>query len=94
MEHYLDNSATTAVSENAAKKAYEIMTLNYGNPSSLHLKGMQAEKELSYARKIIARRLGASSEELFFTSGGTEAKNLALFGACEAKKRHGKKVVI
>lgn len=94
MEHYLDNSATTAVSENAAKKAYEIMTLNYGNPSSLHLKGMQAEKELSYARKIIARRLGALSEELFFTSGGTEANNLALFGVCEAKKRRGNKVVI
>ncbi len=94
MEHYLDNSATTVVSDNSAKKAYEIMTRNYGNPSSLHTKGMQAEQELINARKSVARALGATSEELFFTSGGTEANNTALFGVAEAKKRRGKKIVI
>lgn len=94
LEHYLDNSATTAVSEKAAKKAYEIMTQNYGNPSSLHFKGMQAEKELEKARSIIAKTLGANSDEIFFTSGGTEANNTALFGTAEAKKRRGKKIVI
>lgn len=94
LEHYLDNSATTAVSEKAARKAFEIMTQNYGNPSSLHLKGMQAEQELSAARRTVAKCLGALSEEIFFTSGGTEANNIALFGTAEAKKRRGKKIII
>lgn len=94
MEHYLDNSATTMVSEGAAKKAYEIMVENYGNPSSLHSKGMQAEYELEKARKIIAKALNATSEEIFFTSGGTEANNTVLSGVAQAKKRRGKKIII
>ena len=94
MEHYLDNSATTKVSEKAALKAYEVMTQNYGNPSSLHLKGILAEHELAAARKTVAKCLGALSEEIFFTSGGTEANNIALFGTAEAKKRRGKKIII
>lgn len=57
MEHYLDNSATTKVSQKAAEKAFEIMTENYGNPSSLHLRGMYAEQELVKARKEVARSL-------------------------------------
>lgn len=94
MEHYLDNSATTVVSQKAAENALRIMTQNYGNPSSLHLKGMQAEVELNKARRIIAVALGAMTEEVFFTSGGTEANNTALFGAAQAKKRRGNKIVI
>lgn len=94
MEHYLDNSATTVVSEKSAEKAYRIMTENYGNPSSLHLKGIMAEKELESARKSVAHALGAQSDEIFFTSGGTEANNTALFGAAKAKKRRGSKIVI
>lgn len=94
LEHYLDNSATTAVSQKAAEKAYRIMVENYGNPSSLHLKGMNAEKELESARKSVAAKLGAQSEEIFFTSGGTEANNTALFGVAQAKKRRGNKVII
>ncbi|HBM98388.1 MAG TPA: cysteine desulfurase [Ruminococcus sp.] len=94
MEHYLDNSATTVVSQKAAEAALRIMTRNYGNPSSLHLKGMQAEAELTKARKIIAGALGAMPEEVYFTSGGTEANNTALFGAAQAKKRRGNKIVI
>ena len=94
MEHYLDNSATTAVSAAAAEKALKVMTEIYGNPSSLHTKGIEAEKELENARHVIASKLGAQEEEIFFTSGGTEANNLALFGAAEAKKRSGKKIVV
>lgn len=92
--HYLDNSATTRVSKTAADKAYEIMTEIYGNPSSLHLMGMNAEKELELARKRVSAALGATSEELFFSSGGTEANNTALFGAAYAKRRSGKRIVI
>lgn len=94
MEHYLDNSATTMVSEKSAQKAFEMMTANYGNPSSLHEKGRLAEIELSNARKAIAKALGANSEEIFFTSGGTEANNTALFGIAQAKKRRGNKIII
>ena len=94
LEHYLDNSATTAVSAAAAEKALKVMTEIYGNPSSLHTKGIEAEKELENARRVIASKLGAQEEEIFFTSGGTEANNLALFGAVEAKKRSGRKIVV
>ena len=94
LEHYLDNSATTAVSAAAAEKALKVMTEIYGNPSSLHTKGIEAEKELENARRVIASKLGAQEEEIFFTSGGTEANNLALFGTAEAKKRSGRKIVV
>ena len=94
LEHYLDNSATTAVSPSAAEKAFKVMTEIYGKPSSLHTKGIEAEKELEQARKALAERLGAQHEEIFFTSGGTEANNLAVFGAAEAKKRSGKRIVV
>ena len=94
MEHYLDNSATTAVSKAAADKAYHIMRECFGNPSSLHSKGIEAEHELKAARAAVSRALCASPEEIFFTSGGTEANNLALFGAAYAKRRSGNKLVI
>ena len=94
MEHYLDNSATTKVSQGAAEKAFEIMTENYGNPSSLHLRGMYAEQELVKARKEVAGRLGATADEIYFISGGTEANNLAVFGVAEAKKRRGRRIVV
>lgn len=93
MEHYLDNSATTKVSENSARKAIEIMCEKYANPSSLHSFGMEAEKELEKAREIISREIGCESEEVFFTSGGTESNNLAVIGSCLAKKRSGHKIV-
>lgn len=93
-EHYLDNSATTAVCREAAEKALEMMTVKYGNPSSLHNKGMEAEEEVERAREIIAKSLGADPEEIFFTSGGTEANNTALIGAAHAAKRRGNRIVI
>lgn len=94
LEHYLDNSATTAVSAAAADKAYQIMTTVYGNPSSLHSKGMEAEHELTAARKAVASQLKVSADEVFFTSGGTEANNTALFGAAYATARTRRKIVI
>lgn len=94
MEHYLDNSATTVVSQKAAEKAFEVMLKCYGNPSSLHAKGLEAEKELELARNLIARAIGCESDRLFFTSGGTEANNTAVFGACQALKKRGNKIVV
>lgn len=93
MEHYLDNSATTVVSHKVAEKTFEVMTNNYGNPSSLHYKGMLAEKELEKARKSVAKQLSAMTEEIYFTSGGTEANNISLFGVANAKKRLGNKII-
>ncbi len=93
MEHYLDNSATTVASTAAAKKAFEMMTENYANPSSLHYRGMLAEQELEKARKAVAKQLFAQTDEITFTSGGTEANNLAVFGTAYAKKRRGNKII-
>lgn len=93
-EIYLDNSATTKVYTEAAKAAFDVMTENYGNPSSLHMKGVEAEKVLEQARKDIAEALGANPDGLYFTSGGTEANNLAVIGGALAKKRRGNKVVV
>ena len=92
-EHYLDNSATTRVLPEAARKAAEVMVEEYGNPSSLHTRGFRARQELEASRKTVAARLGVKPEELYFTSGGTEGNNLALFGAALAKKRQGNRIV-
>ena len=92
-EIYLDNSATTAVCREAAEKALEIMTEKYGNPSSLHSKGLEAQHELENSRKIIADFLGADKSEIFFTSGGTEGNNTAIFGTAQALKRRGNRIV-
>ena len=92
-EHYLDNSATTRVLPEAARKAAEGMVEEYGNPSSLHTRGFRARQELEASRETVAARLGAKPEELYFTSGGTEGNNLALFGAALAKKRQGNRIV-
>ncbi len=94
MNHiYLDNSATTQVCPQAMEKAVELMTRVYGNPSSLHAMGFAAEQELTLARKQTASLLHAKPEEIFFTSGGTESNNLAIFGAAAARKRLGTHIV-
>lgn len=93
-EHYLDNSATTRVSPAAAEKALYMMTENYGNPSSLHKLGINAESEVESARGAVAASLATDSKNIIFTSGGTEANNTALFGACEALRRRGNRVII
>lgn len=93
-EIYLDNSATTRVYKEAADTAYSVMTETYGNPSSLHNKGIEAEQIMEDARKKIADALGCDAGGLVFTSGGTEANNLAVIGGAFAKKRRGNRVVI
>lgn len=92
-EVYLDNSSTTMVCREAADKVMEMLTDNYGNPSSLHAKGFRAERELTAARNEIAALLGVHGEELYFTSGGTESNNIALFGAAHARKKRGNRIV-
>ena len=87
-EIYLDNSATTRVCPEAAQKAVEVMTQCYGNPSSLHRLGFRAEQELNAARKAVAGALSALPEEIVFTSGGTEANNLAIFGGAWARRQN------
>ncbi len=93
VEHYLDNSATTVVSEAAANKALFMMTNEYGNPSSLHKKGLSSELELTRAREIIAESLAVEPDEIYFTSGSTESNNTVVFGVAQAKRRTGKKIV-
>lgn len=92
-EIYFDNSSTTKVCPEAAEKVMELMTENYGNPSSLHTLGFRAEQEMTAARKAVAGFLGARPEEIYFTSGGTESNNLALFGAANARKKRGRRIV-
>lgn len=93
MEHYLDNAATTPVLPAAAQKAAQMMTEQFGNPSSLHQRGFLARQAVELARAQVAEKLSAKPEELFFTSGGTEANNLAIFGAANALHRRGNRIV-
>ncbi len=93
MEIYLDNSATTRICSEAVRKMTYVINNIYGNPSSLHSKGLEAEHEITLARKTIADVLGVDFRELYFTSGGTEANNLAVFGAARAKRRVGNRIV-
>lgn len=92
-EVYFDNGATTKVSQTAAKKVMHLLTENFGNPSSLHTKGINAQNEMDYARRIIADKLAASAGEIVFTSGGTEANNLAVVGTAYSRKRMGNRIV-
>ncbi len=94
MEAYLDNSATTRVCDRAVQKMVYMMQQAYGNPSSLHRMGLEAELEIRRARESVARALGCAPGALVFTSGGTEANNLALFGAARALAKRGSRIVI
>ena len=93
MSVYLDNSATTKPCELAVKKAIEMCTENFGNPSSLHMCGYNAKKELDQSRRTLASVLSCSENEIFFTSSGTIANNTAIIGTARTKKREGKKII-
>ena len=93
MEVYLDNSATTRCFPEVAELMKQIMCEDYGNPSSLHRKGVQAENHLRTAKETIAKILKVNEKELLFTSGGTESDNLALIGAAHANCRRGKHLI-
>ncbi len=90
---YLDNSATTAVCDAAVAAMVQAMTTTFGNPSSLHRLGIAAEGAVQTARGQVAALMGASAEQVVFTSGGTEANNLAVLGAAAAKARGTRKAV-
>lgn len=93
MEVYLDNSATTKAYPEVARLVADIMTEDYGNPSSMHLKGVEAEKHIKYSKKTIAGVLKVQEKEIFFTSGGTESDNWALMGCAYANQRMGRHLI-
>jgi len=90
---YLDNAATTQVSETAAQAAISAMRTCFGNPSSLHGLGVRAEELVDTARRQIAKRIGAEKSEITFTSGGSEGNNLAILGGARARRRKGKHII-
>ena len=89
---YLDNAATTKPSQRAAE-AIMMAVSDFGNPSSLHGLGLQTEKLINSARDNIANMLGVNSKNIYFTSGGTESNNLAIYGVANSLKRRGKRVI-
>jgi len=93
MECYLDNSATTGCCKAATDKMVELLTKEFGNPSSMHQKGVDAENEIKLASERIAATLKVLPKEITFTSGGTESNNLAILGIAAAMKRSGMHVI-
>ena len=93
MEVYLDNSATTRCYDDVARLMMKIMCEDYGNPSSMHMKGVQAEQYVRRAREILAKNLKVNEKEILFTSGGTESDNLALMGTAYANMRAGRHLI-
>ena len=93
MEAYLDNSATTQPCKEAVEKMNYALRTCWGNPSSLHSKGIAASELLEEARNNIAKKLSCESDEIFFTSGGTESNNIAVFGAAYAQRRRGSRII-
>ena len=92
-EIYFDNSSTTQPSEAVRAVVMKTMTEDYGNPSSMHQKGVEAEGYLKKAQETLARILKVRDKEIFFTSGGTESNNWALIGTALAKKRQGNTII-
>ena len=94
MEAYLDNAATTRAADEVAKVVTDIMLNDYGNPSSKHSKGFDAEKQVKQAAQIIAKTLKCDEKEILFTSGGTESNNMAIIESAIANKRRGNHVIV
>ena len=92
-EIYLDNSATTRQYDEVTELMADVAAKTFGNPSSLHTKGIEAEKLVKAAREAIAVSLGAEPKEIYFTSGGTESNNLAIRGYLDANPRKGKHII-
>lgn len=93
MEVYFDNSATTRCYDSVKEIVVRTMTEDFGNPSAMHLKGVEAEKYVKDSAAKLARILKVQEKEILFTSGGTESDNLALIGAAMANKRSGNHIV-
>ena len=93
MEVYLDNSATTMCYPEVGELVYKVMCRDYGNPSSLYRKGVEAERYIRDAKETVAKLLKVNNKEIFFTSGGTESDNLALIGCARANRRRGNHLI-
>ena len=93
MEAYFDNSATTRCYPEVAEIVVKTMTEDFGNPSAMHLKGVEAERYVREAAQTLAKILKVNEKEIIFTSGGTESNNLALFGGADANKRSGNHII-
>ena len=93
MEVYLDNSATTKCYDSVGQLVGKVMCEDYGNPSSMHKKGVDAEKYVRESKETLAKLLKVQEKEIFFTSGGTESDNLALIGCARANHRSGKHLI-
>lgn len=93
MEAYLDNSATTPVCPEAVNAVIGALTTYWGNPSSLHFGGIEAAEVLEKSRRSIAKRLSCDESEIYFTSGGTESNNIAVFGAAHAYRSKGMRII-
>ena len=93
MEVYLDNSATTRCFDEVAQLTHKILCEHYGNPSSMHHKGVEAEQYVRDARETLAKILKVSEKEILFTSGGTESDNIALIGTAMANHRRGRHLI-
>jgi cysteine desulfurase len=93
VEAYFDNGATTKVFPQVREIMAQTMEVEYGNPSSMHMKGVYAEQYVKDAKEIIAKSLKADSKEILFTSGGTESNNMALIGTAFANIRNGKHII-
>ena len=93
MEVYLDNSATTRCFDEVAQLMHRIMCEDYGNPSSMHHKGVEAEQYLRYSKATLAKILKVNEKEILFTSGGTESDNIALIGTAMANHRRGRHLI-
>lgn len=94
MEAYLDNSATTRCMNEAVEIMVKAMESDYGNPSSMHMYGVNAEKYIKESKETFARILKCQEKEIIFTSGGTESNNMAIIGAAMANKRNGKHIIV
>ena len=92
-EVYLDNSATTRAYPEVGDLVRKVLCEDYGNPSSMHRKGVEAEKYIKEAKETFAKILKVQEKEIFFTSGGTESDNLALIGAAKANRRAGNHLI-
>ncbi len=90
---YLDNSATTPVDPRVAAAMARAVVETFGNASSVHGFGQQARAAIDRARREVASLIGAKQNEIVFTSGGTEANNLAIRGLCEAAATHGRHII-
>jgi len=93
MEIYLDNAATTKCYKEVGELVVKLMCEDYGNPSSLHLKGIEAERHIKAAREEISKLLKVDPKEIIFTSGGTESDNLAIIGGARANRRRGNHLI-